>query len=224
MPNRASRRHPPVNGTHPLTAAAAIPELSGPIGGPRARPAPRPKVTARPGAEVDIAGRTYITAIYPIAGCAAVMDYLAASYPKAAVGHGATAGQQIVEGVSFTRAYDVLQGLLELALLPRDRDGKPLPPDLAEQGFGDEIAAALDTFFDQSGLRQMVELVKASAAPVVAAIERAVAAMGEEETARLETEMRTEMRAMLTAASAPNTNAAGTVPAGSTSPPIGGIT
>jgi hypothetical protein len=86
-------------------------------------------------------------------------EFMERRYPETALADLDTPGAQIVEGAYTTRQMEPLRQFMSLVLAD-----DPIPANLLDVAYMQELIDAIDLWFDQSGLKWLAELVKNSAA------------------------------------------------------------
>jgi hypothetical protein len=125
---------------------------------------PFKRVIGRAGAPVTFAEGTEDQwvghlAIHNGQGIIACQEFMERRYPETALADLDTPGAQIVEGAYTTRQMEPLRQFMSLVLAD-----DPIPANLLDVAYMQELIDAIDLWFDQSGLKWLAELVKNSAA------------------------------------------------------------
>lgn len=143
-----------------------------------------------PGAPVQLSGRPYHLARLTAEGVRDLQTFMASGWLAL---EGDSLGDELVEGAAISGQWGRVRELLDRIIF------EPLPPGIEMACEPAEIALTVTTFFDQSGMRRLGQLLKNSAARTTQAYEHGIARAGEGIAERMRTEMDTLMRAYLAA-------------------------
>jgi hypothetical protein len=110
------------------------------------------------GAQVQLGVETYHLAVITTAGAEEVQQYLTkAEWPIGLYVEGSI-GVTLLDAANAQRRFEVVKALLDRAVL------EPLPEDVVDTSSTDQMAAVIDAFFEQSGLRWLGRIIKNSLA------------------------------------------------------------
>lgn len=159
QPNRAARRHPDAQ---PQAVPASAPAQSD-----------RLRVfSGGSGQEVQLGdGEIYHVARLTAAGVADIQQLLLSGMPAV---DGETVGEQLVGGMLMTQNFAPMRLFLEKAI------EEDLPERIEFVSTPDELMYAIDTFFHQSGLRWLENMVKNLTSRAAKAMEEQMASLVDE--------------------------------------------